>query len=171
MDTKTPTNTLIAEKVRLARIQRGLSQSQLAEQIGVTKGLICKYEKGARMLSRASLERIASVTEIPIAWFYEDGAEVPAHPRITQELSTRERWLVLMFARIERGAEIPPEERVMMDKLMRQALLQAPVDLRALTGAPTTEEARSQMLKSFYGKENEYLQVLFPFGVPQAACL
>lgn len=47
------------EKVRALREARGLSQIQLAELLGVTKGMISAYETSVRMPSYKVLIRIA----------------------------------------------------------------------------------------------------------------
>ena len=47
------------EKVRALREGRGLSQVQLAELLGVTKGIISAYETSVRMPSYKVLIRIA----------------------------------------------------------------------------------------------------------------
>ena len=47
------------EKVRALREGRGLSQVQLAELLGVTKGIISAYETSVRMPSYKVLIRIS----------------------------------------------------------------------------------------------------------------
>lgn len=125
-----------------ARKAAGLSQGQLAKQIEVTKGYVSYMETGRRLPSRSLLAKIAQATKRPVAWFYGDAAATP----VAGQLSTRERWLVLMFARIEQGIEIPSEERAMMNKLMQQAVLQSPVDLGAVSqqGVNNLEEHESK---------------------------
>ena len=60
----------IGRKIRALRLQRGLSQSQLAEAIGLTFQQVQKYEKGANRVSAGRLQQIADVLGVPVTFFY-----------------------------------------------------------------------------------------------------
>ena len=60
----------IGRKIRALRLQRGLSQSELAEGIGVTFQQVQKYEKGANRVSAGRLQRIADLLDVPVTFFY-----------------------------------------------------------------------------------------------------
>lgn len=57
---------LIGHNIRIRRLSRRLSQSQLAEQLGVTSQQIQKYEKGSNRVAGSRLWQIAELFEIPI---------------------------------------------------------------------------------------------------------
>jgi transcriptional regulator with XRE-family HTH domain len=52
------------------RLQRGMSQEKLADQLGVTFQQVQKYEKGTNRIGAGRLQRISEVLDIPIADFY-----------------------------------------------------------------------------------------------------
>ena len=60
----------IGRKIRALRLQRGLSQSGLAEGIGLTFQQVQKYEKGTNRVSAGRLQRIADLLHVPITFFY-----------------------------------------------------------------------------------------------------
>jgi transcriptional regulator with XRE-family HTH domain len=60
----------IGRRNRALRLQRGMSQSQLAEAIGLTFQQVQKYEKGANRVSAGRLQRIADVLGVPVTFFY-----------------------------------------------------------------------------------------------------
>ena len=60
----------IGRKIRALRLQRGLSQSGLAEGIGLTFQQVQKYEKGANRVSAGRLHRIADLLNVPVMFFY-----------------------------------------------------------------------------------------------------
>ncbi|MGB9365486.1 MAG: helix-turn-helix transcriptional regulator [Xanthobacteraceae bacterium] len=60
----------IGRKIRALRLQRGLSQSGLAEGIGLTFQQVQKYEKGANRVSAGRLQRIADLLNVPVTFFY-----------------------------------------------------------------------------------------------------
>ena len=61
-----PRDIDIAKRVRALRLQRGLSQTELGEVLGVTFQQVQKYERGTNRISAGRLYRIAGVLEVPI---------------------------------------------------------------------------------------------------------
>lgn len=53
------------DKIKLYRKEKGLSQEQLAQQIGVTKSTVSKYELGHLDISLEVLHKIADILEVP----------------------------------------------------------------------------------------------------------
>jgi transcriptional regulator with XRE-family HTH domain len=70
----------IGRKIRALRLQRGLSQTSLADGIGLTFQQVQKYEKGTNRVSAGRLQRIADLLETPVMFFY-GGAGVSAKKR------------------------------------------------------------------------------------------
>ncbi len=60
----------IGRKIRALRLQRGLSQSSLADGIGLTFQQVQKYEKGTNRVSAGRLQKIADMLNIPVTFFY-----------------------------------------------------------------------------------------------------
>ena len=60
----------IGRKIRALRLERGLSQSGLADGIGLTFQQVQKYEKGANRVSAGRLQQIADMLEVPVTFFY-----------------------------------------------------------------------------------------------------
>ena len=65
-----PEDVEIGRKIRALRLQRGMSQSQLAEAIGLTFQQVQKYEKGTNRVSAGRLQQIADVFGVLITFFY-----------------------------------------------------------------------------------------------------
>src|SRR2546421_10073984 len=61
----------IGRKIRALRLERGLSQSGLAEGIGLTFQQVQKYEKGTNRVSAGRLQQIANMLNIPVTFFYD----------------------------------------------------------------------------------------------------
>jgi transcriptional regulator with XRE-family HTH domain len=70
----------IGRKIRALRLDRGLSQTNLADGIGLTFQQVQKYEKGTNRVSAGRLHRIAELLNIPVTFFYDDAGAV-AHKR------------------------------------------------------------------------------------------
>jgi len=59
-------------RVRARRLEVGMSQTALAQQIGVTFQQVQKYESGHNRVSASRLFVISRVLNCPIAYFFED---------------------------------------------------------------------------------------------------
>ncbi len=59
-------------QLRKQRCLQGLSQSQLADQLGITFQQIQKYENGANRLSCSRLYEIGYILSIPVSTFFDD---------------------------------------------------------------------------------------------------
>ena len=66
----------IGRKIRALRLERGLSQSGLADGIGLTFQQVQKYEKGVNRIGAGRLFDLSHVLGVPIQFFYE---EAPAY--------------------------------------------------------------------------------------------
>jgi transcriptional regulator with XRE-family HTH domain len=61
----------IGRKIRALRLERGMSQTNLADGIGLTFQQVQKYEKGTNRVSAGRLHKIADLLNIPVTFFYD----------------------------------------------------------------------------------------------------
>ncbi len=67
---------LLTERLRVARIEAGLTQSQAADALGCPQSLVSKCESGERRLDAVELENFAKLYRKPLSFFLpEEGAE------------------------------------------------------------------------------------------------
>jgi transcriptional regulator with XRE-family HTH domain len=66
-----PLDVMVGVKIRIFRTHRGLSQSDLAEKIGVAFQQVQKYESGANRVGASRLSRIAAALGISIGELFE----------------------------------------------------------------------------------------------------
>ena len=62
----------LGRRLRLRRVEQKMSQSELADKIGVTFQQVQKYEKGVNRVGAARLLQIAPALDVPITFFYDD---------------------------------------------------------------------------------------------------
>ena len=80
----------LGKRVRAYRISLGMSQSALAEKVGVTFQQIQKYENGTNRIAGGRLKRVAAVLGVPIAVFLgedESGGNANTDDLLTEILS------------------------------------------------------------------------------------
>ena len=71
-----PKDLEIGQRIRARRLLCRLSQTELADAIGVTFQQVQKYEQGVNRVGAGRLARIAEVLSVPVAFFF-DGAAGP----------------------------------------------------------------------------------------------
>ena len=72
-----PLDVMVGAKIRIFRIHRRISQTELAEQIGVTFQQVQKYEKGTNRVGASRLSRIATVLGISVGELFESSGGKP----------------------------------------------------------------------------------------------
>jgi transcriptional regulator with XRE-family HTH domain len=65
------TDAGVGERIRIQRLLRGLSQTELGKKVGITFQQIQKYEKGVNRVGAGRLQRIADVLDVPVSVFFE----------------------------------------------------------------------------------------------------
>src|ERR1043166_9893309 len=66
-----PIDIAVGHNVRIWRMERGLSQAQLASRLGVTFQQLQKYEVGGNRIGTGRLVKVAAVLRVPIAVLFE----------------------------------------------------------------------------------------------------
>jgi transcriptional regulator with XRE-family HTH domain len=79
----TVTDLSVASRIKAGRREAGLSQSTLAQAIGVRYQQLQKYEKGTNRVSAHRLQRISEALGKPISYFFVDHA-----PRVRGDVET-----------------------------------------------------------------------------------
>jgi transcriptional regulator with XRE-family HTH domain len=70
-----PRDADIAKRLRALRLQRGWSQADLGNVLGVSFQQVQKYERGTNRIAAGRLARIAETLEVPVVFFYGDDKE------------------------------------------------------------------------------------------------
>ena len=65
-----PVDVEVGHRIRIQRLSRGMSQTALANHLGVTFQQVQKYEKGVNRVGAGRLTRIAEVLGIPVNAFF-----------------------------------------------------------------------------------------------------
>ena len=60
----------MGKRIRLRRVEMGMSQDGLGEALGVSFQQVQKYEKGVNRVSASRLEQIAGALDVPVSFFF-----------------------------------------------------------------------------------------------------
>ena len=98
MSTKTPDllDVMVGARIRIVRLHRGVSQIDLAEQIGVTFQQVQKYERGVNRIGAGRLSRIATVLGVSIGELFEPPGDKLANSTSPVRLLTEPSALRLL---------------------------------------------------------------------------
>ena len=70
--TKTPIDAHVGLRLRLARLQRRLSQEKLGASVGITFQQVQKYERGTNRIGAGRLYQFAEILGVDVSYFFED---------------------------------------------------------------------------------------------------
>jgi transcriptional regulator with XRE-family HTH domain len=61
----------LGKRIRLRRVELKISQSELADQLGVSFQQVQKYEKGVNRVGASRLQQVATALDVPITFFFD----------------------------------------------------------------------------------------------------
>jgi transcriptional regulator with XRE-family HTH domain len=68
------TDKHVGSRVRMRRLELGISQATLAQGLGLTFQQVQKYETGTNRISASRLQQAAHILKVPVTFFF-DGTE------------------------------------------------------------------------------------------------
>jgi len=139
-----PLDAMVGAKIRIFRIHRGISQTALAERIGVSFQQVQKYEKGANRVGASRLSQIASVLGITVGELFESSQEkiaasnspvyLLAEPGALRVLKAYLRTNARVRLAIARLVESIADQKPTTPKsVVQKAIVQKPMSKESLT--------------------------------------
>jgi transcriptional regulator with XRE-family HTH domain len=133
-DAPDPVDIHVGRRLRLRRGMLGMSQTQLAQQVGLTFQAIQKYERGENRVSASRLHQFARILDVEIAYFFDD---LPAgSARVGRG---EPDWLGLPK---NEAFELLRAYSALSDQRLRRSFLRLLKDSAAATGAEEMEPRR-----------------------------
>ena len=113
----------IGGRIRLRRRLLGVSQSTLAESVGLTFQQVQKYERGANRVSASKLYEIARFLQVTISYFFEELPEPSLEGPAGGGLVESDKR-VHDFVRSQEGLELIAAYSTIDDAALRRSLIQ-----------------------------------------------
>lgn len=73
-----PKDVEVGRRVRAFRLNKGLSQEKLGDELGITFQQVQKYEKGVNRIGAGRLQRISEILGVPVSEFFATSASTPS---------------------------------------------------------------------------------------------
>lgn len=80
-----PTDVYVGNRVRMRRLMLDLSQTELANALGITFQQVQKYEKGTNRISASRLQHIAGFLQVPVPFFFEGQSSSAKRSKLTAD--------------------------------------------------------------------------------------
>ena len=103
----------VGSRIRMRRIMLNMSQTKLADALGISFQQVGQYEKGTYRIGASRLHHIAQILQVPATFFFEDTPDfpgattksAPASPTPVMDFMTTSEGLALAkaFMRIRNG--------------------------------------------------------------------
>ena len=106
----------------MQRMVRGLSQTALAEAVGVTFQQVQKYEKGKNRVSASRLQQMANVLKVTPDFFFDGASAKPVGNTGSTEIAIIQEFISSRdgVALCKAFAKIDPETRRSIVALVKQ---------------------------------------------------
>ena len=127
----TPEVAAIGSRLRELRKERGLTQAELARQIGIQQSDLSRMEKGEYRVSLDNLFKILGVFDLDLADFFGDQSETK---ELEQQPLSRQDMKILHLLR-----ELSPEGRAEVQEFLEFKLRKERQGRRSLTARRSLE--------------------------------
>ena len=75
-----PTDKHVGSRVRMRRLMLDMSQTDVADALGLTFQQVQKYEKGTNRIGASRLQHISQILRVPVPFFFEGAPAASAGP-------------------------------------------------------------------------------------------
>jgi len=66
-----PIDKHVGSRVRMRRLMLDMSQTDVADALGLTFQQVQKYEKGANRIGASRLQHLSQILQVPVPFFFE----------------------------------------------------------------------------------------------------
>ena len=121
------TDIIVGSRVRMRRLMLELSQTELADALGITFQQVQKYEKGTNRISASRLQQLAGFLQVPVSFFFE-GLSTPAKAGARAEEPSISLHVTEFISSVD-GLSLIKAYRKIRSKNLRQAIVALVEDL------------------------------------------
>ena len=98
-------------RIKELRKQRGISQTELGEILGVTRSTICQYEQGKRQPDNTTLVKLADFFGVSVDYLL-GRSEMKKAPSIQGEVEIGDRYAIPLLGRVVAGIPLESQENL-----------------------------------------------------------
>lgn len=99
-----PIDITVGARITSLRLAKGMTQTDLATQIGVSFQQVQKYERGSNRVSASRLWRTAEALDVPMTYFFDGVTTDTGAPREEQAMTPWARELLALEKKLPASA-------------------------------------------------------------------
>jgi transcriptional regulator with XRE-family HTH domain len=115
-----PIDGHVGSRVRMRRLMLKMSQSTLADALGLTFQQVQKYEKGANRIGASRLQHISQILQVPVPFFFD---RAPGQSGATVEIAESDLYVNDFLATSDGLALVKAFMHIQDPKLRRAIVL------------------------------------------------
>jgi transcriptional regulator with XRE-family HTH domain len=93
-----PIDKHVGSRVRMRRLMLDMSQTNLADALGLTFQQVQKYEKGTNRIGASRLQHISQILQVPVPFFFEGAPAAFGLPPADPEAAPSPSYVTDFFA-------------------------------------------------------------------------
>jgi transcriptional regulator with XRE-family HTH domain len=114
-----PIDGHVGSRVRMRRLMLKMSQSDLADGLGLTFQQVQKYEKGTNRIGASRLQQISQILQVPVPFFFDRAPGPPGQSGATMEIAASDSYVNDFLATSDGLALVKAYMRLPNPKLRR----------------------------------------------------
>ena len=115
-----PIDKHVGGRLRMRRLMLDMSQTDIADALGLTFQQVQKYEKGTNRIGASRLQHISQILQVPVPFFFEGG---PAAPGLGPSETAVSASYVTDFLATSDGLSLVKAFMLIKDPKLRRAIV------------------------------------------------
>jgi len=89
-----PVDVYVGSRIRIKRVNLGMSQEKLGNQLGVSLQQVQKYEKGENKVGSSRLHEIAEILKVHVSYFFQHYDDLSDILKVSEEDKDLEKYIL-----------------------------------------------------------------------------
>ena len=118
-----PIDKHVGSRVRMRRRMLDMSQTDLANALGLTFQQVQKYEKGSNRVSASRLQHLSNILQVPVPFFFEGAPASIGWPAAEESVDAPSPSFVTDFLATSEGLDLVRAFTCIEDAKLRRAIV------------------------------------------------
>ena len=117
-----PVDKHVGSRLRMRRLMLDMSQTDIADALGLTFQQVQKYEKGTNRIGASRLQHISQILQVPVPFFFEGGPAAPGPGPAARETAVSASYVTDFLATSD-GLSLVKAFMLIKDPKLRRAIV------------------------------------------------
>jgi transcriptional regulator with XRE-family HTH domain len=117
-----PVDKHVGSRLRMRRLMLDMSQTDIADALGLTFQQVQKYEKGTNRIGASRLQHISQILQVPVPFFFEGGPAAPGPGPAARETAVSASYVTDFLATSD-GLSLVKAFMLIEDPKLRRAIV------------------------------------------------